>query len=315
MPLIILLMKTMLNALILGCIFLSVTPIMASAQSDSSELISGPQVARIIVPRAIVYSDENMSSPVGYISNDKLITVGNPRKKNPDLVPLVIYGRLAFIEIKNIHYENAGMELQNSKRGAPKEHNIDLVLTKPEEKLSENNSAYIHLHQFYAGDEVSNLFETVNGEAKSNFTGFGLTLLHRQLISKVFWGAALEYNSISTTNLDFNTTMLSGVFGYTPIRNPLFLVDLSFSLDFSVNSKIDLKTNYVNEPAPFFYGPQLLSRIVFFPGQKYHLTGTLSYKSYRVMQVESLVDANNQPINGLTSASGLNLAIGFAIEI
>ncbi len=93
---------------------------MASAEDyeDNSEgQISGPQSARVIAPRAVVYSDENMSSPLGFISNDKLIKVGNPRKKNPNLVPLVVYGRVAFIEIKDIHYESQKMEIQNFKIG------------------------------------------------------------------------------------------------------------------------------------------------------------------------------------------------------
>lgn len=316
MPLIILLMLTKLNALILGCIFLFVTPIMAgAANNDTSGMISGPQVAKVIVPRAIVYSDEFMNSPLGYISNGKLITVGSPWKKNPDLVPIVIYGRLAYIELKNIHYESESMELQNSKRGAPREHNIDDILISPEEKLSENNSAYFHLHHFYSGEQTNNLFETVDGTAKENFGGFGASLIHRQLTGRYFWGAGFEYSTLSSPNVDFNAFMVNPILGFTPIRNRMFLLDLSLSLDFSVNGQLELNNNFVDEPSPFFYGPQLSGRIVFFPNQKYHATGTIGYKSYKVLRVETLSDANDLPINGITKISGVNLAVGFSIEI
>lgn len=315
MPLIILRMLKNLNAYILGLIFLFVTSIMVASASDSSHQITGPQTARIIVPKAIVYSDENMSSPLGFISNDKLVTVGNPRKKNPDLVPLIVYGRLAFIELKNIHYESKSMEKENSKRGAPREHNIDDILTKPEEKLSENNSAYFTMHQFYAGEETRQLFETVEGEGKSNIGGFGGSLIHRQTLGRFFWGAGFEYNTISSDNIDLNATMFNTILGLTPLKNPLFLVDLYLSLDFSITARLNLKNNFVNEPAPFFYGPQFSSRIVFFPNQKYHLTGTLGVKSYKVLRIETLKDNNDLTINGISKTSGLNLAIGFAIEI
>lgn len=288
---------------------------MASASNAESELITGPQVARVIVPRAIVYSDESMNSPLGYISNDKLITVGNPRKKNPDLLPLVVYGRLAFIEVKNIHYESESMEIQNSKRGAPKDHNIDDVLIKVEEKLSENNSAYFNIHQFYSGEEVNSLFERTDGEAKNNFVGFDVSFIHRPPNAKMFWGAGFDYSSISSDNISFNSFMINPTLGYTPLKNPLFLLDLFFSMDFSLNAQIKLKNNTSSEPTPFFYGPQLSTRIVFFPNQRYHLTGTLGYKSYKVINIESLPDINDEPMDGVSKVSGLNMAIGFAMEI
>jgi hypothetical protein len=285
------------------------------AFSEESELITGPQIARIIVPRAIVYSDENMNSPLGYISNDKLITVGNPRKKNPDLVPLVVYGRLAFIELKNIHYESELAEQLHSKRGAPQEHNIDDVLIKPEEKLSENNSAYFNLHQFYGGKETSDLFESVDGTAKDNFTGIGINFLHRQRFGRAIWGAGFDYNFLSSENIDFTYFLISPFFGYTPMRTKLFLVDFVFSIDFSANSQLNLNNNFVTEPAPFIYGPQLLARLVFLPDQNYHITGELGYRSYKVLRVENLQDANDASIGGVTKLSGVNIGIGLAIEL
>lgn len=308
-------MLTKLNVFILGCFFLFVTPLLVRAASSDSELITGPQVARITVPRAIVYSDESMNSPLGYISNDKLITVGNPRKKNPELVPLVVYGRLAFIELKNIHYESESMERQNAKRGAPKEHNIDDILIKPEERLSENNSAYFHISEFFAGEQTKNLFETIDGESKDNLLGLGVSLIHRQLIGRAFWGAGFEYSSISSEHLSLNTFIISPIIGYTPLKNSLFLLDFFVSMDFSGNAQLKLTNNFVTEPAPFFYGPQISSRIVLFPTQKYHIVGTLGFKSYKVLRIEQLTNANDAPIDGITKVSGLNFSLGFAFEI
>lgn len=303
-----------LNAAILGCIFLFVTPLLAVAQS-SSELLVGTHLARVIVPKAIVYSDENMNSPLGYISNDKLITVGNPRTKNPDLVPLVVYGRLAFIESKNIHFENESIELLNAKRGAPREHNIDLVLTKPEEKLSENNSVYFDLHQFGAGMDTTNLFTDVDGSDKSHFIGYGVSFIHRQLVGKMFWGGGYEYNTISGNNIDFKLYMLRPILGYTPMKTSLFLIDLTFSLDFSIATQLDIKNNLDNEPSGFLWGPNIGARMVFFPNQKYHLVGGLGYRSYKVYQLQSVYNSSEKLVNGISKISGVDLSIGFALEI
>lgn len=281
--------------------------------SNQSDQFIGTHTARVIVPRAIVYSDENMNSPLGYISNDKLITVGNPRKRNPELVPIVVYGRLGFIESKNIHFENESIEILNSKRGAPREHNIDIVLTKPEERLSENNSAYFSLHQFSAGEETKNLVSSIDGSSKDHFTGFGISLIHRQTTGRALWGAGYEYNALSTPTVKFTIYTLNPTVGYTPIRNPLFLVDLIFSLDFSISAQ--LKIQSINQSSAFAWGPQFGARMVLFPNQKYHPFGGIGYRSYKVMRLDSLLDDNGTNVGAITKINGINLNIGFAIEI
>jgi len=313
MPLIILFMHTKLTAFILGCLLLFVTPIMG--QDSGNEADGATHLARVIVPRAIVYSDENMNSPLGYISNDRLVTVGNPRKKNPDLVPLVVYCRLAFIEAKNLSYENESMELQASKRGAPKEHNIDLVLVKPEDKLSENNSVYIDLHQFGAGDALKNIFEAIDGEDKSSLQGIGLTLLHRKQNSRLLWGAGFEYSSASTSNVDFKTYLMRGILGYTPFRSQLFLVDIDGAIDIIPSAQLTIKNNYENEPNGFAYGPSVHAQMVFFPDSTYHLFGTMGLRSYKVDRLDSFLDANGNVITGITKMTGVNIGIGLAIEL
>lgn len=308
-------MLAKLNLLILGCIFLFALPVMASDESaqEQADQLKGSHTARVVVPRAIVYSDENMNSPLGYITNEKLITVGNPRKRNPDLVPLVIYGRLAFIESKNIHFENESIEMLSSKRGAPREHNIDITLSKPEDKLAENNSAYFSFQQFSAGEETKKLANTIDGSTNDQFRGFDISLIHRQSLNRVFWGAGYEYNLLSTSNFKFEFYMLNMVGGYTPVKNSLFLIDLTFAMNFAISTQITITD--VHQPSGFMWGPQPGARIVFFPDQKYHAFGAISYRYYNVYGLGSLHDINGTMFTGVTKFRGINLAIGLAIEI
>jgi hypothetical protein len=303
-----------LNGLILGCIFLFVTPLLGMAQTNS-EILGTTHVARVIVPRAVVYSDESMNSPLGYISNDKLITVGNPRKKNPDLVPLVVYGRLAFIESKSIHFENESVELQTAKRGAPREHNIDIVLTKPEEKLSENNSVYFDVHQFGGGENTKNLFSAVSGEEKQSYLGAGLSFIHRQPIAKLFWGAGFEYNSISDSNIKYRIFMLRPILGFTVMKTPLFLLDVTGGVDFSGGAQLEINNTIDTRDSSFMWGPSFGVRAVFFPNNKYHLFGGLSYRHYKVLRLETLHDLNDNEIDGIHTISGADISIGLSIEL
>lgn len=308
-------MLKILRHFILGSFLISATLINARAASEDSPNSATTHLARVISPRAIVYSDEAMNSPLGYISADKLITVGNKRKRNPELVGLVLYGRLAFIETKNIRYED-GSDALESKRGAPREHNIDIILAKPEEKLLENNSAFFSFQRFSAGEETKNIFNSIDNTTDNNFVGYGISLIHRQSKpGKVFWGAGYEYNTLSSSNVKFNVYFLNPIIGYTPIKNSLFLLDLTFSLDLSISAQLEIKNNFTEEPSGFIWGPQFGARVVLFPNQKYHAFGTFSYRSYKVLRLVDLVDANDTTIGAITRMSGINLGIGLAIEI
>ncbi len=303
-----------MNILILECIFLFVTPIMASAQSNGDPE-ARIHTARVIAPKAVVYSDELMNAPIGYIANDKFIHVGNPRKSNPDLLPIIIYGRIAFIEAKNVHFEEKGTESQNSKRGAPREHNIDIILDKPEEKLFENNSVFFNLQQFSGGEETRNLFAAVDGSDKENYLGYGVDLIHRQIPGRLFWGAGFEYNVISSSNINFGMFLVRPLMGFTPLRTSLFLVDLHFALDLSLNGQLKISNNTMKEPSAFVWGPHIGARIVFFPDLKYHVHGGVAYRGYRVIGIETLYDSNDAAINGIKRINAVDISLGFSFEI
>ena len=270
--------------------------------------------ARIVGPKAVVYADENMLSPLGYIANGKAIVVGNPRRMNRELVPLIVYGRLAFIEIKDIRYENTADEEYNARRGAPREHNFDLIIQKPEERLSENNSVYLSLHTYTAGEEVKQTFLNIQGEEKSSFSGFQLQFIHRQSDSNFFWGAGVDYSGISTADMKFAYWMFNPTVGYTPIRNSLFSLDVYASLDLALNTVFEVTNNFENEPTGFVWGPQVNARMVLFPNSKYHVFGGVGLRKYSVQNLETLKDSNQNEIDGITSITGASLFIGFAME-
>ena len=270
--------------------------------------------ARIISAKAVVYADENMLSPLGYIANGKAIVVGNPRRMNRDLVPLIVYGRLAFIEIKDIRYEDTADEEYNARRGAPREHNFDLIIQKPEERLSENNSVYFSLHTYAAGEQVKQAFLNIQGKEESSFGGFDFQFIHRQATSRFFWGAGFDYSSVSTADMKLGFWMITPTVGYTPIRNPLFSIDVYASLDFAINTEFEISNNFENESTGFAWGPQINARMVFFPNSKYHVFGGVGLRKYSVLNLETLNDLNDNKIDGITSITGASLFVGFGME-
>lgn len=282
---------------------------------DTSLSLSGnSRVAVIISPRAVVYADENMLTPLGYIANGKSILVGNPRRINRNLVPLVIYGKLAFLEIKDLRYVDQADQEYNAKRGAPREHDFDVIITKTDEKLSINNSVYLTLHQYEAGADLKETFQTMDNSDVGTLSGFALQLIHRQSNSRLFWGAALDYSRIYNLNMKFEYMLLSPTFGYTFISNPVFLIEAYGSLDLAVNVNYEVETNFDEEPNGYLWGLQANARIVLFPTSKYQLAAGLGYRKYSVSGLSPLNDLSNVTFNGIRNIASVSMFAGIGIK-
>jgi hypothetical protein len=309
--------KSRLLATILGLFFSFVT-LAADNSIDNDgqniKLNGKTYSARVTAAKAIVYADENMLTPLGYISNSKIILVGNPRRINKDLVPIVVYGRIAFIEIRDIRYEDSEAEENSTITGAPREHDVDITIQRPDEKLSENNSIYFNLHTFGAGNEVQKVISDIDGVNKSSFTGFGTQIIHRAEASRFFYGGALDYSSISSTSIKFSFWTISPTIGFTPMRNRLFLLDVYGSFDIAFNTVLEITSNFEKEPPAIIFGPSINSRIVLFPESKYHLVGGIGIRKYQVNDLESLTDSNGNRIAGIKDITGINLFLGLGLE-
>ena len=308
--------KIKIISFILGLLLSFVT--IAADNSTTKEygalvMVGKTYTARIIGQKAVVYSDENMLSPLGYIGNGKAIVVGNPRRMNRDLVPLIIKGRLAFIEIKDIRYEDTRDDEHNARRGPPIEHDFDVIIAKPEYQFSNNNSLFFNLHTYSAGQQVKDIIFSIGEEEKSSLNGFQLQFVHRQNNLKYFWGAGIDYSAISSSNIYFSYLMISPTVGFVAYRNSNYYIDVYASLDLSINTQLKI-TNSMEEPTGFVFGPQFNARAVFFPKSKYHLLAGVGFRKYSVQNLSLLYDLDDNKIDGISSIAGPSLFIGFAME-
>ena len=275
-------------------------------RADGSPALTGETfTARVISPKAVVYADENMLSPLGYIANGKGVRVGNPRRMNRDLVPLVVYGRLAFIEIKDIRYEESSEDEYKFKRGAPLEHNFDATMERPEEKMSQNNSFYFSLHRYTGGSEVQNLFTTLVNAQEDSFIGFEALFVHRQPTGRAFWGLGIDYSLASSSGMKFSYWLFSPSLGYTIVKSKLYNLDLYATLDLALNMGITIDGSDFIEPKGFIWGPQFNARMVFFPQEKFHPFAGLGIRKYMVSGYEDYA---------FKSVSGINAFVGLAME-
>lgn len=68
------------------------------------------QDAMVLVERAIIYSDKDMTSPIGYISRGKKIVVGEVPRNRAQVYPIVVSGKVAYIRVVDVTTEKESMD-------------------------------------------------------------------------------------------------------------------------------------------------------------------------------------------------------------
>lgn len=78
-----------------------------------SQISWASQEAIVISEKALIYSDEQMSSPVGYVRRGKKVKIGEIPRNRAQVYPIVVSGKVAFIRAIDVSTEKEAM---NSER-------------------------------------------------------------------------------------------------------------------------------------------------------------------------------------------------------
>lgn len=68
------------------------------------------QEAMILADRAVIYSDMEMTSPIGYISRGKKIMVGDIPRNKAQVYPVVVSGKVAYVRVIDVTTEKESMD-------------------------------------------------------------------------------------------------------------------------------------------------------------------------------------------------------------
>lgn len=68
------------------------------------------QDAMVIADRAVIYSDREMSSPVGYVKRGKKLVVGEIPRNKAQVYPIVVSGKVGYIRVIDVTTEKESMD-------------------------------------------------------------------------------------------------------------------------------------------------------------------------------------------------------------
>lgn len=106
------------------------------------------QEAMVISDRAVVYADEQMSAPVGFIRKGKKIKVGDIARNRAQVYPIIVSGKVAYIRVIDVNTQKESVDAntlvaERFQQGTQKEYHsnysVSLFNYSTQIKLDEQN--------------------------------------------------------------------------------------------------------------------------------------------------------------------------------
>ena len=266
--------------------------------------VHAAQVAIVQVPKAILYSDQNLKSPIGFVRRGQQLWVGDVKRRRGTILPVAVNGQIAWIRLIDLDIgQSMVASTQRSVKRNIEVEDEDSDLFDP---LDKNNFLQVRLIPISPSlDGVSN----GNGDTSvtsENPSGSSVSVLfeHRHPLKNINWGFGLDYYQFSSETFAYETLALKGLFEVTPFRFSLFEIDLfagpMISADFRVSSK-DIGT-YKGTLYGFEAGAvaRLLS------SWKIGVAGGVVYQSMKFVNLDAIENDNDANEDALKGASLLS---------
>lgn len=280
----------------------------------SMENTLAAKIAQVIIPKAIVYADEDLTAPIGHVSNGKLIPVGKPLLHKTEIVPVIISGRLAYIHIQDIRYVSEEDEELEKRKGAPREHKIDQEFMTTEDKLTENNFVTFSYGAIGTGTEVQTFFEKADGREQSSFHRFVVDLYHRTPEKRVNWGISFEYFRAAGSTASIDSFLFSPQVSFSLIKIQKVNFEFFSALNMGAGNTIRIDNNFANEPRGWMYGFELGARASLPLSSKWSATGSLSHRSLKAVDITNL-EYPDGSFGEINSIQGTGFTLGFTYSL
>lgn len=175
-----------------------------------STSLHAAQWATVTVEKAIVYSDTEMTSPIGYIKKGKRIRVGSKSRRGGRLYPMVIKKRIAYIKVDSVSTSNKLVDLQSASARIKKAE-----VQTDEKRVGLFYSGYA---SFIGIDQESSFSNDTYSDDVFYFNGFGLRGYLSKQNSRTTWRVSLESSSTSTLKNELYFLGLSADYAFDLIK-------------------------------------------------------------------------------------------------
>jgi len=270
------------------------------------------QTAIVGVDKAIVYSDVEMTSPIGYVRGGRQLRVGSKPRRGGAILPIVVAGRIAYIRTKDVAISNDPSALGQQPQGPIlREHQIPLPMGEIKDDLSENNFLVLNLGQYFGSGDLNDLNEGL-GVENSAITSLTAMFEHRPVIHNYSWDIGMGYYTMSNEVYDFRTLTLEGNFYYSIIKTAF----LDFQVYGGLTLSGDIRLSSVElgrEERGAMWGHQLGVAAKMASRQKWGFVLKGGIKTFKPNNIGDLKTSFTEN-ESVSTIQGINLSVGVAYK-
>lgn len=267
------------------------------------------QMAIVSSGKAIIYADQGLTTPLGFVRSGRQLMVGETVRQSGTLLPVVVAGRIAYIQLKDVVLSDADL-VSSQKPQGPKivEHEIDIPMDEITDDLKQNNHVSFQIGQFFAGTQLEEL-SLAAGAENGAVTSYRLMFEHRPVIYRYFWDVGLGLYNYATESFALRAITLEGNYYYSLIQTRFLTVQGFAGVILSGDFRLTSDQLQVQSKGTA-YGYQFGGSVKMATRQKIGFIGNLSMQTILPNGIETLGFILADGTEKLTKLQGLHFSLG-----
>lgn len=259
--------------------------------------------------KAVIYADQGLTTPLGFVRSGRQLMVGETVRQSGTLLPVVVAGRIAYIQLKDVVLSDDDLVTSQNPQG-PKviEHEIDIPMDEITDDLKENNHVSFQVGQYFAGSQLEEL-SLAAGVEDGAVTSYKLMFEHRPVIYRYFWDVGLGYYGYSTEAFTLRALTLEGNYYYSLLQTRFLTVQAFAGVILSGDFRLTSDLLQVQSKGSA-YGYQFGGSVKMATRQKIGFIGNMSMQTIIPNGVETLGFILNDGSDKLTKLQGLHFSLG-----
>jgi len=168
----------------------------------STSLVFAAQWATITKEKAVIYADQELTAPIGYIRRGKKIRVGEIARSYGKIIPVVVNGKVTYIKIQDI-----GLSGELAILETPTER----IQNKAREKNHENLIALTY-------NGMATTFETADGDETVFFNGAGIRGYIIDLKKRRSWRVGSDFTTTTINDYQVDLFSITGEYAFNFVQ-------------------------------------------------------------------------------------------------
>ena len=180
---------------------------------SSAVLASRPAI--VVSTRAVIYADQELKSPIGYVSAGRKVVVGDVARKNGSILPIIVIGRVAWIKASDLALNTEELKNVTTSRFKVNEEQFKNAEEKFDDNLFENNYAQFSFGSLAVDNSYKEFGETTGYATGDTATALRLHVFHRPPFKKSVWSVGVGYYAQSEEEYEWETVTVEAKYGYS----------------------------------------------------------------------------------------------------